>query len=119
MNDAKLLYAGRVRLAQLESLDLHPEPAEFELHQRLATHDFTGDEEWVGRVDSWLRKLLAVNNQKKIYPLFAFSKVLGERWFQVCRKNMGRSLIRRRIFWRSPLGLPAILWFLEHSILHR
>jgi Glycosyl transferase family 2 len=99
--------AGRVRREQVERLGLRPTPDEIALHEAISTSQFQPAKDFITRAGSWLQKLRAANQRTGVYAEAEFSRVLGQRWYWVCRLSTGLGLWSWRTFRRSPLSRAA------------
>src|SRR5205085_643603 len=102
--EAQNQAAGRVRQLQLQRLGLQPAAVEDTIHQEISTSRFQPTKEFVGAAEAWLRKLSAANQRAGIYPEPAFARVLGDRWYMVCRLSTVLGPWSWRAFRRSPLS---------------
>lgn len=78
--------AGKVRVTQLNRMGIDPSPAEYVIHQAISTCICAGVDNLFERAEEWLCRLKHVNDQTRIYPEPAFSRVLLERWLTFCKK---------------------------------
>ena len=101
--------ADRVRLTQLQQLGLCPSTEELELHHTISMWQFRATQDFVLQADAWLRKLKAANDMVGVYSRPAFSTVLGERWYWVCRRMTRLGLWTFRRFHQSPFAAAAAL----------
>jgi glycosyltransferase involved in cell wall biosynthesis len=100
--EEQILGAGHVREAQLARLGLAPTAEEMELHNRIAEGHF--DPEFVTQSEVWLRTLLFANRREHIFPEPEFSRLLSQRWFEICISAAGRVGLEAALsFWNSPL----------------
>lgn len=102
--DKLLYYAGRVRRAQLEKLDIHPSDEEFLLHQALCTGKFENERIFLEKSRAWLENLMVTNSNKHFLPEPAFSKILGKRWYYACISSTELGWWSWKMFWESPLS---------------
>jgi hypothetical protein len=65
--------------------------------------------EFLAQADEWLRRLIAANQDKNVFPEPRFSTMLAERWFLLCRMATDLGMSSWNIFWRSPLAARADL----------
>lgn len=80
----QLEFAGKVRLAQLNSLGIIPTEEEFKLHQLISQRQFVAEKEFLEKTEKWFCKLISANKAEKIFSEPSFSKVLSERWLEIC-----------------------------------
>jgi hypothetical protein len=99
--ESQLAWADAVRCRQVEKLGLSQEHHEITIHRALSTWDWPCTREFADQAERWLRRLWQANRVTLQYPEPAFSGVLGERWFAVCRSVEADP---RRLFWSSPLS---------------
>lgn len=99
--ESQLAWADTVRLRQVQKLGLIQEHHEMTTHRALSTWDWPCTREFADQAERWLCRLQQANRVSFQYPEPAFSGVLGERWFAVCRSIEADP---RRLFWSSPLS---------------
>jgi len=103
------LSGDRVRLLQLQRLDILPTNEELQLHQSVSILNFTPTKNFLDAADNWLQKLKAQNELTSIYSYPAFSTVIGYRWFNICSASAGLGVFAWKRFSQSPLSLIAKL----------
>jgi hypothetical protein len=103
----RLAAASRVRREQIERLGLRPAPDEIALHEAISISRFQTTREFITRAEGWLLKLQAANQRAEIYAEPAFSAVLGQRWYWVCRLSTSLGLWAWSAFRRSSLSRVA------------
>jgi hypothetical protein len=65
---------------------------------------FAGGEAWAERARRWLEKLSDANREKRVYPEPAFSAVVADRWYRVCRGSAKGGIGAWKMFNGSPLA---------------
>lgn len=96
--------ASRVRLAQIKKLAIYPCQEEVILHNDLSNRNFKSQRNFVQASHNWLQKLHKANCAMKLYQEPAFSEVIAERWYRVCRKAQKLGPWTWKTFWSSPLS---------------
>jgi hypothetical protein len=96
--------ASRVRLAQIKKLAIYPCQKEVILHNDLSNRNFKSQRDFVQASQNWLQKLHKANCAMKLYQEPAFSEVIAERWYRVCRKGQKLGPWTWKTFWSSPLS---------------
>jgi hypothetical protein len=99
--------AARIRREQIERLGVSPTSEEAVLHEAISLSRFQPTREFITRAEGWLQKLRAANQRTEIYAELAFSAVLGQRWYWVCRLSTSLGLWSWWAFRRSPLSRAA------------
>jgi hypothetical protein len=102
--EAQNQAAGRVRQFQLQRLGMQPTVAESATHEAISTSRFRAEQTFILAAEAWLRKLNTANQRTGIYPESVFVRVLGERWYVVCRLSTALGPWAWWSFWRSPLS---------------
>jgi len=104
-----LIYAmsAKVHSSLLADLGIAPSEEEEKLHEQLAFGSYNISPEFVSRVEVWLMKLGAANAATGRYPAEAFSKVLGDYWFNVCSRASGYGPAYVKKFKQSSLSAGA------------
>jgi len=100
----RLAAASCIRREQIARLGLQPTPDEIALHEAISTSQFQPAREFIARAGDWLQKLQAANQRTGVYAEPAFSMVLGQRWYWVCRLSTSLGLWSWRAFRRLPLS---------------
>ncbi|HJV64636.1 MAG TPA: glycosyltransferase [Geomonas sp.] len=113
--------AGKVRLALLRGMGIEPSRGEMEIHQAIATCCCDGIGDLFARAEAWLCKLKTVNDEARIYPEPAFSRMLMERWLVFCKKAVGnrhlslKPLYFPKLMKKTGLGSGFLInYFLQH-----
>lgn len=96
--------ASRVRLAQINKLGIYPCQEEIILHNDLSNRNFKNQQDFVQASRNWLQKLHKTNCAMKYYQELAFTNVLAERWYMVCRRAQKLGPWTWKTFWSSPLS---------------
>lgn len=94
---------------QINTLGIVPDEGEKELHLTIGVNwQFCGEIDFIESSKKWLEKLNRNNQELQIYPEPAFSSMLSERFYSICRSSAG-------------IGLPAFFMFFSsqlHSHIH-
>lgn len=79
--------ANNIRLAQIKELGINPTEEEFKIHEALSYYVIHYNRKFILEVIFWLEKLRTSNFEMKIYPEPAFSTVLGQQLYFVCKNS--------------------------------
>jgi glycosyltransferase involved in cell wall biosynthesis len=94
--------------AQLTELGVTFSATDLERHRLLlymGKSGFAPDHAYLEWAGAWLLKLQETNRRTRRYPEGPFARVMGEVWFQVCRRaSAGLGWTAWRRFWQSPLS---------------
>jgi len=96
--------ASKVRLFYLYKLGITPSEEEADLHNDIASWHFNCDRKFVLATEKWLLKLQAANKRTAYLSEVAFSQILAERWFRVCRYAQGLGFWTWKTFKQSTLS---------------
>jgi len=101
----QLLSSKKIMQNQLKNLGIEPTEEELELHNQIAIREIQSSKEFVNRAEKWLINLIKANRKTVYYSEQAFSDVITEQWFLLCKRESYRlgvwSFIR---FISSPLS---------------
>jgi glycosyltransferase involved in cell wall biosynthesis len=76
-NEEQIQASGMTRLKQIKKLEINPTEEEFNIHQAISLcKAWDNSNLFFDQVDSWLCKLKAANDAKRVFPEPAFTKVL-------------------------------------------
>jgi len=95
---------NRIRRSQIEELGISPNQKEVSVHNDLGSWNLRCRRSFVQDSHDWLQKLQHANSLAKHYQEPAFSNILAERWYGVCRGARRLGLWSWMTFWRSPLS---------------
>ncbi|MBN1384712.1 MAG: glycosyltransferase [Elusimicrobia bacterium] len=76
---------------------------ELEIHNLVSDVRFRKVLPWINEAGKWFLRLKRINQNKKIYPEPAFSQVLAEKWFDVCKRQRCYGIWVWKIFIQWPL----------------
>jgi glycosyltransferase involved in cell wall biosynthesis len=76
---------GAVYARGLGELGLRPTPEELALHMDLGGHRFGSDGRFLPRTEAWLTRLVAANEEARVYPDREFRAVIGSVWLRAFR----------------------------------
>jgi glycosyltransferase involved in cell wall biosynthesis len=76
---------GAVYARGLGELGLRPTPEELGLHMDLGGHRFGSDGRFLTRTEAWLTRLVAANEEVRVYPDREFRAVIGSVWLRAFR----------------------------------
>jgi glycosyltransferase involved in cell wall biosynthesis len=77
LNEEQIQTSGMTRLKQIKKLEINPTEDEFNIHQSISLcNSLNASNHFFNQVDSWLSKLKAANDAKRVFPDPAFTKVL-------------------------------------------
>ncbi len=96
--------ANHIRSELLKKLKVSFSKKELQIHQNISNQHFTCTRNFVLETSDWLSKLHQSNIKNTFFPESAFSKVLAERWYRVCRKAQKLGPWTWNTFWSSPLS---------------
>lgn len=117
---ARAAIVRRIDREALRSLGINASDAELTLHRALATRRYDPSEQFLTESERWLRRLKNANKQARQYPAAAFTKLLSEKWFDLCLRARDRGTPVSRIFFFSPLShRPDVLVRVAHRALYR
>lgn len=103
--DRQSAAVWRIQERQITQLGLRPSEEERAVHLSVGVRwNFTGGEAWAERARNWLEKLSAANQENRIYPEPAFSAVVADRWYRVCRGSTKGGIGAWKVFNASPLA---------------
>ncbi|WP_406659832.1 glycosyltransferase family 2 protein [Methanolobus sp. ZRKC3] len=92
-----------VQERQIKRLNILYSDNEKQIHRKIGAWQFDESKYFVSLANLWLLKLQKTNSEKHVYPEPAFTNVLAERWFFVCRGATGLGRITWSMYWNSPL----------------
>lgn len=92
-----------IRERQIKKLNILYSDSEKQVHQKIGDWRFDGSKDFVSLAHAWLLKLQKANSEIHVYTEPAFTHVLAERWFFVCRAATGLGFITWLMYWNSPL----------------
>ena len=81
--DSQKVYANLVRVQELTRLGIKRTDNIEKIHLSLCSRNFGNDKKFAKEAAIWLARLLNANQEKKVYPVKAFSKLIWERWRMV------------------------------------
>ena len=92
-----------IRIRQIEKLGIEPSAEEAKLHFRISLAMFEKSIKFVSQSEQWLLKIQDANKNMGFFSEPIFSKVLSNKWFEVCNfaSNLGFWAFRK--FFQSPL----------------
>jgi len=76
--------SNQIRINQLKKLDIIPSKRELISHQQIGIKQQNLDKLQLVSCRNWINKLHRRNNDKMIYPLEEFSKILCDMWCDLC-----------------------------------
>lgn len=88
---------------QLSLIGVEPSMDEMEIHRGLGTLRFEASTDFIVAAEAWLKRLCRANKVKKIYNSTNFERILGEKWYLLCRESTGLGFISWRLFRKSEL----------------
>jgi glycosyltransferase involved in cell wall biosynthesis len=109
----QLVAADRIRLWQLQLLGIEPTMNELSVHSALGCYSYPRTRDFVIAAQSWLEKLLQINERRRLYPDSTFRSLLATHWYSVCAANRGLGAWIVRQFRSSVLGRARPLRFLK------
>ncbi len=77
-------YHKKLLDKQLDKLGLKPTDSERLLHYQMSLREFEVITDRVTELDHWIKKIIAANREKKVYPEPELSQLLAEKWRLVC-----------------------------------
>ena len=95
--------SDKVRLSLIKNLGLAPTPVELDLHRRFVRPDYLNSKDFIDQLETWLGKLLSVNEKMRIYEQESLAKIISSRWFNACATNTSLGFWVFKKFWQSPL----------------
>jgi glycosyltransferase involved in cell wall biosynthesis len=104
--DAVREMAMRVRRNVIARLDLSPTREEMQVHNQLSNSETIRGKEAILLLENWLTKLIAANNQKKLFDPIFFQTYLAKIWIDACA-NAGIGMHAQKMAWLSPLAQHA------------
>lgn len=99
-------FADIVRRVQLEEIGIFPSDEELLLHAGPSLRS----KEYVQRSREWLCRIQAANDKAGIYPEPALSRVLGERWFSICKSSTRLGGWTWEMFRKAPFSRMVPVW---------
>lgn len=100
----QVFSVAKVHREMLASVEATCSSRELAIHESICSGKYEFTQEYIDEVENWLRKILAVNNKKKIFDQKSLEKVVSSRWLSVClMHSMLRHWIWQR-YWQSPLS---------------
>ena len=102
-SSAQMENSNRVRLKLLKEMGINPAPAELDIHRRFIRPDYLNSKDFIDQLETWLGKLLSVNEKMRIYEQKSLAKIISSRWFNVCSANASLGFWIFKKFWRSTL----------------
>jgi glycosyltransferase involved in cell wall biosynthesis len=105
--------SSNIRLSQIKKLGINPTTSEIEIHEELSNYTFTVNKDYVCKAKSWLEKLQDANFRMNIYPEPAFSKVLLNYWYVICRDSLNVGLNSWHLFNCSKLSKSVDLPYIK------
>lgn len=94
---------SRIIASQLASMDLAPSEKEVGLHRGIGNLSFPLSTGFLDDAESWLKVLCQANKNSGRYNLAVFEKIIGWRWYLVCRQSTGLGFCSWRSFQKSEL----------------
>ena len=102
-SSAQAENSNRVRIRLLKEMGINPAPTELDLHRRFIRPDYLNSKDFIDQLETWLGKLLSVNEKMRIYEQKSLAKIISSRWFNVCSANASLGFWIFKKFWRSTL----------------
>jgi len=96
--------ASQIRFLQIEKLGITPDSHEFILHNDISQWHFQDSRQFVLLSEKWLIKLRDCNKTTSWFPEPAFTRVLSERWYGICRNAQKLGPWTWKTFWQSSLS---------------
>jgi glycosyltransferase involved in cell wall biosynthesis len=92
--NAKFLFAkssslNLIRLRHLKLLDIVPNEDELAIHNLIGNGEKLGSEEQLKSAQTWLKKIVQINNKNKAVDETYFEKIILERWLRLCFNFLG------------------------------
>lgn len=76
--------ADKIRLLQLNKLNIYPEQEEWRLHKAICNLKFTNDLGFISGLEKWFLKITEANKIKPIYTQIVLEKVLASKLLAAC-----------------------------------
>lgn len=108
----------QVQLKYFQQMGIEPGEDEWSLHLTIAFATVPDDlrtREFVDNTEQWLLKLQVANRAARVFPDLAFSNILAERWFVVCRQHAQLGWWAWRRYWESSLSQYYSIRFLSKA----
>src|SRR3989344_7700958 len=102
-SSAQAENSNRVRIRLLKEMGINPAPTELDLHRRFIRPDYLNSKDFIDQLETWLGKLLSVNEKMRIYEQESLAKIISSRWLNVCSANASLGFWIFKKFWRSTL----------------
>ena len=93
-----------VKINQLKNLGISSSKEELIIHQSINKPAYYKKEDFIDKVEVWLKKLKKQNKKTKFYQEKAFSKFISLRWLVICYVNTDIGFWAWKKFWNSSLS---------------
>lgn len=88
---------------QLSQIGIEPSTREMDIHRNIGTLWFRASADFIGEAETWLKKLYQANQETKYFASPFFERILGEKWYLLCREATGLGFSSWRLFRNSEL----------------
>ena len=102
-SSAQAENSNRVRIRLLKEMGINPAPTELDLHRRFIRPDYLNSKDFIDQLETWLGKLLSVNEKTGVYEQESLAKIISSRWLNACSANTSLGFWIIKKFWQSPL----------------
>ncbi len=96
--------ADRVRISLARMLIPEMSEKEKAIHCAISRFRASGFYSWHRDAEQWLQKLIDANRDKDIYPVAAFSRVIGAQWYRLCVQEAHVDTRLLPVYWQSSLA---------------